>query len=665
MILDTIHLENFGVYRGAQAVTLTPDGHGRPIVLFGGLNGCGKTTFLDAIQLALFGAKARCSNRGRLSYKDYLRTAIHRGIDPASGASVALAFRRMIDGKMRSYHVSRSWRVTRSGVQENVESTIDGRPDLLLTEHWDEFVESYIPSAISHLFFFDAEQIKDLAENERSAELIGTAISSLLGLELITQLETDLLALERRKKLSNKGTHELGRLRAAEQEVDRFDLMLEQVTQEKAHLATDADVLRKELLSRETQFDREGGNLYRRRKQLENDLAALERELESEERGLRHLLSGPAPLTIIIPLLQTIEAQARIETAARKAALVQDILEHRDKALLQELAKRKFTSKCIATIDALLCEERKGRDRKTRAASQWLLADDHLGSHIRQLRLRTLPQISSEIRTRSRARANIKERMSRIESTLARVPEGETFTQIEREMELLRAACRQKDAELEAADARLGVILQQRQAAEKRVEALLNEHATSLFATEDSERTVKHAAKVRVTLVQLRKTLVAKHAARVERLMFDSFTQLLRKGGLVGGVKVDPETYQIRLSDTNGRDLPFDRLSAGERQLLATSLLWGLARASGRPLPTIIDTPLGRLDSSHRNHLVGRYFPIASHQVILLSTDKEIDEVSLQQLRPYIGRSYRLEFDEPTDSTVVRPGYFWEYEAAC
>ena len=106
-----------------------------------------------------------------------------------------------------------------------------------------------------------------------------------------------------------------------------------------------------------------------------------------------------------------------------------------------------------------------------------------------------------------------------------------------------------------------------------------------------------------------------------------------------------------------------DRLSAGERQLLATSLLWGLARASGRPLPTIIDTPLGRLDSSHRRHLIERYFPVASHQVILLSTDEEIDEDSLKRLQPHISRSYHLQFDEALRSTRVTPGYFWNHEA--
>src|SRR5689334_6497887 len=105
--------------------------------------------------------------------------------------------------------------------------------------------------------------------------------------------------------------------------------------------------------------------------------------------------------------------------------------------------------------------------------------------------------------------------------------------------------------------------------------------------------------------------------------------------------------------------MPPERLSAGERQLLAVSMLWGLARASGRPIPTIIDTPLGRLDNSHRTHLVERYFPFASHQVILLSTDEEIDRAFFERLKPQIGRTYRLKFSEATNSTVIESGYFW------
>ena len=89
--------------------------------------------------------------------------------------------------------------------------------------------------------------------------------------------------------------------------------------------------------------------------------------------------------------------------------------------------------------------------------------------------------------------------------------------------------------------------------------------------------------------------------------------------------------------------------------------MWGLARVSGKHLPVAIDTPLGRLDSSHRQNLVERYFPSASHQVILLSTDTEITEFEVEKLREMeaIAQEYLLEYDPHTRQTIVKPGYFW------
>ena len=98
MILDSVIIENFGAYAGRQEADVSPK-EGKPIILFGGLNGGGKTTLLDAIQLALYGPKARTSNRGRLAYKDYLRDSIHRGADPREGAAVVVLFGRMVDGE--------------------------------------------------------------------------------------------------------------------------------------------------------------------------------------------------------------------------------------------------------------------------------------------------------------------------------------------------------------------------------------------------------------------------------------------------------------------------------------------------------------------------------------------------------------------------------------
>ena len=94
---------------------------------------------------------------------------------------------------------------------------------------------------------------------------------------------------------------------------------------------------------------------------------------------------------------------------------------------------------------------------------------------------------------------------------------------------------------------------------------------------------------------------------------------------------------------------------------MAISFLWGLARVSGRRLPVAIDTPLGRLDSSHRQNLVERYFPSASHQVILLSTDTEVGKSEVENLRNLeaIAHEYLLEYDSKLNQTNIKQNYFW------
>ena len=104
---------------------------------------------------------------------------------------------------------------------------------------------------------------------------------------------------------------------------------------------------------------------------------------------------------------------------------------------------------------------------------------------------------------------------------------------------------------------------------------------------------------------------MARRVARIEHFVLESFHQLIRKRSLVTNLHIDPQTFVLELRNADNRVMTPDRLSAGERQLLA--ILWGPGKSSGRPLPTVIDTPLGYLNSVHRTYLVKRYFPPASH----------------------------------------------------
>src|SRR5437762_345940 len=109
MIIRKLRLENFGVYAGKHEIDLSPTSRDKPIVLFGGLNGGGKTTLLDAIQLALFGKLSRCSTRGNLAYEEFLRRCISRGAAPGSGSSVALEIRQTFDAQTHEFVITRRW----------------------------------------------------------------------------------------------------------------------------------------------------------------------------------------------------------------------------------------------------------------------------------------------------------------------------------------------------------------------------------------------------------------------------------------------------------------------------------------------------------------------------------------------------------------------------
>ncbi len=661
MLLDSITLRNFGVYAGEQRADLAPVSSQKPIVLFGGLNGGGKTTLLDAVQLALYGHKARCAGRGRLSYRDYLRAMINRDANPEEGAAIELRFRRAVDGEMRYYRLTRSWRDTPKDIVDRIEVHTDASPDKDLSEHWDEFIEGYIPSGIAHLFFFDAEQIKELAEGEHAAEILGTAIHSLLGLELVDRLETDLIVLERRKRAESRTTEETERIQQAQQELEQAQHLLEEARFERGGLVTGLERQAKEVEQAETGFRQEGGELYLIRAELEAERGRLKADLGHSEAELRELAAGAAPLLLIPALVEEVEALARDEHEARKAHVLASALEDRDTEVVARLEKLKLPVRYLKAVADLLTEDRQQRQR-VKGGIVLADANDHLAAELRHLRTAVLPETRRSIEQKLETVASLQERLTRLELELARVPTADAIVGLQSELERARKRWQERQAALTAQDEKIRLLERQVEDAERRLKRELGEGVESEVDREHVARVLKHSVRMRDTLGKFRVAVIRKHAERLERLILESFHHLLRKSSLVSGLRIDPSTFRIELTGGDGKPLPFERLSAGERQLLATSILWGLARASGRPLPTIIDTPLGRLDSSHRRHLLERYFPVASHQVILLSTDEEIDEASLHHLKRYVGRSYELRFDEQTRSTKINSGYFWDYE---
>ena len=175
----------------------------------------------------------------------------------------------------------------------------------------------------------------------------------------------------------------------------------------------------------------------------------------------------------------------------------------------------------------------------------------------------------------------------------------------------------------------------------------------------DSERFVVFSEKTQIIMDEFKKRVLEHHILKLENFIKECFNFLIRKKEFLEKVKIDINNFELLLFDKKNRNIETSTLSAGERQLLAVAILWALAKASNKLSPTIIDTPLGRLDSKHRLNLVEKYFPNASHQVILLSTDEEINKNYLNIMKDSVSKSYLINFDPKLNGSVVEKGYFF------
>ena len=664
MTFDRLVLHNFGVYKGRHGpIELAPPSENRPVVLIGGLNGAGKTTLLDALQLVLYGKLARTSNRGNRSYEAYLRSCINRDVRADGGAAIELEFHHRVQGATKRYRVRRTWASNGSGVKESVDvkvraSELDGwNYDAVLSNHWAEYAEEFIPARLANLFFFDGEKIEAFADVDNAAALLKSAVHSLLGLDLVDQLHLDLRRLESEKVKALRSFTEDTEYQKAKREKEELERFRADLTQKQGQQKNVYERTLKRFQSAEERYNQAGGSLLEQRERIEKEKEELSRRLNETFSMLRELAAGSAPLLLTESLLHRTREQLQREEQAREAKLLNRVLQARDRRVL-ELVKAEFGGG--AALDNLKHYLDSDRRDKTRNAREPCFLDlnanatDQLQDIVRS----ELPQVKARISDLLTKLEETLAELDIVDRTLMSMPDAGDLQPVIEEREALRSQCEIEKAKLEHVGEEIQRLEREIGHKERELTKLIQKNLEAELEHDSLVRFMRHSARVRESLREFRQRVVSRHLERIQGLVLGSFKRLLRKQTLISTIRVEPESFRLELFAEDGRRLETARLSAGERQILAVSLLWGLARATGRSLPAVIDTPLGRLDSSHRNLLLSRYFPAVSHQVLLLSTDEEIHEEYLEKLRPAIGWSYLLEYSDTERSTRVKEGYF-------
>jgi DNA sulfur modification protein DndD len=657
MILDDIVLHNFGVFRGRQRAVLTPVSRERNIILFGGLNGAGKTTLLEGLLLGLFGRHAP-GLRGNGGYDDYLRKSVNRSAPPGEGARIEIRFRSVVDGRERSYCVARAWTAPKSRVSEHLDVFVDDRHDQGLSDTWSERVDQFIPPSLAPLFFFDGERIESLADAENTADMLSTALHSLLGLDLVGTLQNDLVTLERRKRSNQDPEPDREALEAACAQVAEIDEAVRAAKQSVAGLRTRNERVQAKLKKVNDEYAKKGGSLAEQQHDLEKRADRLAKDLEGLDKQLIDVASGSLPLVLVRPLLEDIAEDAEREETAHRAQILGEVLAARDHRLLATLQTAKAAEETVTAVEHYLTAENE-QLAEAQDCERYLELNPDANADLRVLLQRELDADVNRTALLLGEARSLTTQLETLESSLAAVPDSESLNELVADRQRLQTVMEDLGSSLEKEEK--GLATQEFEQARRRrhLDKLHEEQAAVDLKNQDAARFVAHSERLREVLGRFRTRMVAQHIERLEELILESYQALIRKNSLVASVRIDPKTYGLHLSTQEGHRIEPERLSAGERQLLAVAMLWALARASGRPLPTAVDTPLGRLDATHRKHLVERYFPFASHQVLLFSTDEEIDEGLLESLKRRIGHTYHLTYDDATSSTTIEKGYFW------
>ena len=645
MIIKSLQLYNFGIYAGENIFEFFQK---KPIVLIGGMNGRGKTTFLEGIVLSLYGNNsAAYKESGHKSYGQYLRSLVNRDSwDQRTFVELTLV---MNDENNTEYTVHREWNALEKKVVEKIDVSENGVYNEFLTNNWGMFVENIIPSALSNFYFFDGEKIAELALDEKNTQL-KAAIRTMLGINVLDVLRNDLnKSLRRRSKMATSSST-LEKIQEVKQQKEKLS---EEIIIKEEHIqAIETTVLhiQAEINGLQNQFESKGGKVVELRATSMNERAELVSSLEQIQNELINVAAGELPLLLVKDLIQEIKLQAEDE---------------HDEMVMHQLIER---------IDVLLqdylAQQGVGHD-ECKKFVQYIKqqSDDSVSEPIYQVSEFALFQLNSLL---DGALARVKqetvgllERKKELQKKLIEVESHLSLDINENMLSEIVDSIKEKQSELVETQVKYNKELQELKSLKTslnimsvEVDKTVDEYLKKASLVDENSRMDKYTNIALRILDEYSIQLQSKKSGVLARTITECYHKLANKQNLIKDIKINSDSLEITYYGYKGEPIQSKTLSAGEKQLMVIAVLWALAICSKKRLPVIIDTPLSRLDSSHRASVVKNYFPNASDQTMILSTDSEIDRTYYDMMKDSIGDEFTLKYDEDTHSTTIVKGYF-------
>lgn len=662
MKFRSIVIENYKSFQFPTEIYF-PDGEdGKSIFLIGGMNGAGKTAIMESINYCLYGGK-----------KDEIYRSINRKELAKGNAAVSFELTAELDDYSELI-VKRSWSAgvvddpKPNDLHERLVVVRDGkRVSVQNQQMWQDFIRATIPPGITQFFFFDGEKIQEIASDDHSEVRLKSSLEAALGIQNINQLSSDLLYLKQEER---KGFFEISDedITFKESELKKEQARLRRLKRERDEVQEDVQAFKVQFEDAkkrfQTAFNRDPEsrevmrNAEKRRVQTSNRLGQVENEI-------RLLCEKALPFSLLGKLFDGIREQIEKERESIQVEAIKEHAEELGKKIVRVVEEPEpiYTEKLSDSKMAELEQRifRLLREGDTHAAAEKLL---NLSDRDAARMLQKMEELENSdvffIKPLIEEKQELEIELKRIEESLAggiaTDSEQELFGELQEEMESCSTQIGRKTEQLRILEEDILSIEKKIHEIELEIEKLYEKHDVSKEKMDFINECDAIAGLLNQFIVRMRKNKV--HL--LQEKTYDMYKLLSSKSGLIKDITIDEKSYEVSISDRSGHEIKKSGLSAGEKEIFALSLLWGLSQTSQLNLPIIIDTPLSRLDSAHRDNIVRNYFPNAGDQVIILSTDTEIDRDYYKLLEGHLSGAASLVFNQQQEITTLETGYFWE-----
>ena len=660
MYFTKIELHNFGIYKGSHEMCLTDKIGDRNITLVGGLNGRGKTTFHDSVLIALYGKQAlKYIQENNRSYDKLLLDHINKhATDDETYVAVSLS---LDDGT--DLRVKRSWKAKGHKADQQIIVEKNGVVDKYLGDSWSYYIEEILPFGIARFFFFNNEKITQLAD-DTSFEQIKSSIKSAIGVSTIEKAIGHTDEVIRRKKnaiAAFENSEENVGYQEVEKQIADIDNRLAEARKKANEFERRRETLAATLEVKEKEFWASGGDLSRNRDAIKLEMQRISSEVKLVQEEIMQLAIDASTPLFMCRNLVTQSYNSELLSQESEAKLYSDkIISDLHHKILDRLADCGLSQADLLTVKGIINDVLVGhipesitQEKTTNMSATSMMLYQHLITEVFQNITHHIDSLVNRVDARESELMSLDAHLGAADEKALAIQLFDVLKTIEAEKTLADAEYQRQLDAIESLNHQREIHVA------KRIQ-LIKAIAEKEHANDDNARIVKYAAMSIEVLQEFKVRLQREKVTKLSNTATACFRELVEKDSLVSQININPITLDVTILDFDGNELLKSQLSAGEQQMFAISIVWALALTSGYKAPVVIDTPMARLDSSHRANFVTKYLPAASSQVMVLSTDEEVYGRYLDLVRDNVVDTYTLLYREEEQCTSIVHGYFGE-----